>query len=575
MSNEKKTRFRKNIENTAILLMIILSVFLIVVSFFHVPRLENMARHYLVINRSMQRFFGFILLAGAWSLYKRSRAAWLMSVLVIAGNLAIHLIRFGFGYFQFWAIPVVLEIFILLVLIILHKDFFRKLNTHLVRRGVLFGSGIILLAIINSALRYRALSGIYGNHVLTFTDSIAEALQRMFQLNISAYTGHHFVFFERLFVIFNWCCVLIGLFLILSPIIHRHKPDVQDKEHVLSLLRKYGINPGCWLYLEDDKNYFFGKEVDGVAAYAVSNDTMVILGEPVCAPEDFATFLRELKTYCNINNYAMLFLSITDRFLDQFKNQDFGYVKCGEEPRFKLDEYVLTGKDAAKMRGAINHGRKSGVTVHEYIPKENRQPEIEAQIEEITKEWLTTKKSHEELIFTLGGPGLDDPNDKRYFYGVTEDGVMQGFIVFLPFMQKKGFYADVTRRRPDAPRGTMETIMYDAFQIMKEDQVEWVSMGLAPLAHLDKEDDKGNKTLAAFFTIIHDHFNSVYDFDNLSKAKQKYNPTLWEPAYFAYSPKILTPAMALAVIAVQSPTGISQYVTSFFQNLQKKETGDA
>lgn len=576
MTNEEKTtRFRKNIENSAILLMIILSIFLIAVSFFHVPRLENYASHYLVINRSMQRFFGIILLAGAWSLYKRSRAAWIMSILALSGNLAIHLLRFGFGHFQFLAIPVVLEILILFVLLFMYKDFFRKLNTHLLRKGILFGCGIILLAIINSALRYRTLSEIYGNHVLTFTDSIVEALQRMFQLSPHVYAGQRFIMLERMYVIFNWVCVIIGIFLILSPIIHKHKPDTKDKAHVLSLLRQYGINPGCWLYLEDDKNYFFGKKVDGVAAYAVSNDTMVILGEPVCAPENFTAFLKELKTYCNINNYAMLFLSITDRFLEQFKSLDFGYVKCGEEPRFNLDEYNLSGKDAAKIRAAINHGRKAGVTVCEYLPMEKRQPEIEAQIDEITKEWLTTKKSHEELIFTLGGPGLDNPNDKRYFYGVTEDGRMQGFIVFLPFMQKKGFYADVTRRRPDAPRGTMETIMYDAFQKMKEDQVQWVSMGLAPLAHLDKEDDKGNKPLAAFFSIIHDHFNGVYDFENLSRAKQKYNPTRWEPAYFAYSPRMLTPAMALAVIAVQSPTGISQYVTSFFQNLQKKEPGDA
>lgn len=37
----------------------------------------------------------------------------------------------------------------------------------------------------------------------------------------------------------------------------------------------------------------------------------------------------------------------------------------------------------------------------------------------------------------------------------------------------------------------MEVILYDAFQIMKDTGVEWGSMGLAPLAHLDNpENDK-------------------------------------------------------------------------------------
>lgn len=573
MTKEEKTRLRKHIENTAILLMIGLSVLLIGVSLFHSPHLEAYARHYLVLHRTMQRFFGILLLAGAWSLYKRSRAAWLLSLLCLSGNLILHLLRYRSSHIHFFAVPVVFELFVLAVLVVTHKDFFRKPNKHHVRRGILFGTGLILLVIVNSAVRYRAISEIYGSRSLGLAESAFTALQRMFQTSVPASPARHFATLEFVYVCFNWICVIIGLFLILSPFIHKPRPDAEDKKKVLGLLRKYGVNPGCWLYLEDDKTYFFGKEVEGVAAYAISNDTMVILGDPVCSPEDFPKFLVELKTYCNINNYAMMFLSITGQFLSHYKALDFGYVKCGEEPRFRLAEYTLSGKASAKMRAAVNHGRKAGLTVYEYHPLEKRDTHIEEEIEQITKEWLATKKSHEELIFTLGGPGLLDPNDKRYFYAVNEDGQMQGFIVFLPFMQKKGYYADVTRRRPDSPGGTMEVIMYEAFEKMKEEKVEWVSMGLAPLAHLDKEDDKGNKVLAAMFTIIHDHFNSVYDFENLSRAKQKYNPTVWEPAYFAYSPRLLTPAMALAVIAVQSPTGISQYVTSFFQNLQKKDPG--
>lgn len=574
MTIEQKTRFRKNIENFAILIMVILSVFLISVSLINIPHLEAYAKLYLVAHRAMQRFFGIILLVVAWSLYKRSRAAWAASILVLSGNLVLHLFRFQMNHVRLLAIPIVLEFMVLLVLIGTGKDFFRKLNTHRLRRGLVFGTGIILFVLINSALRYRDLAAIYGRQPVTFVDSILAAFQSMYQVNAAGLHHPDFVLLEHFFVCFNWCCVIVGIFLIFSPFIHKPLADAKDKEHVLSLLRRYGMNPCCWLYLEDDKLYYFGKEVDGVAAYAISNDTMVILGDPVCAPEDMTAFLTELKTFCNINNYAMIFLSITGQFLEQYKTLDFGYVKCGEEPRFKLDEYNLSGKNGAKIRAAVNHGKKAGLTVHEYHPLEKRQEEIETQIEEITKEWLTIKKSHEELIFTLGGPGLSDPNDKRYFYAVTEDGRMQGFIVYLPFMQKNAYYADVTRRRPDAPGGTMETIMYEAFQAMKEDHVQWVSMGLAPLAHLDKEDDKGNKVLASLFTMIHDHFNSVYDFENLSRAKQKYNPTVWEPAYFAYSPKLLTPAMAMAVIAVQSPTGLSQYVISFFQNLQKKETSE-
>lgn len=569
MLNEIQTRNRRFIENTAIFLMITLALLLISVSFFSPPGLNAYAQHYLVVDRTMQRFFGVLLLFCARSLYMRSRAAWSISLTALTGNFVLHILRFHSGHTHFLGIPVVFELFIIIVLLYNWRDFSRRPNRYRVRKGIFFGTGIIVLVLLNSALCYNSLADVYG-HPLTLPESVFASLKVMFGTEVLEYHAHIFVIMERIFTCFNWFCVVVGLLLILSPFIYKPKPNAKAKAHVLELLRRYGQNTGCWLYLEDDKSYYFGENVDGVAAYAISGRTMVILGDPVCAPENFVIFLTELKTYCNINNYNMVFLSISNRFLNFYKQLDFGYVKCGEEPFFKLAEYNLTGKDAAKIRAAVNHGRKAGITVMEYCPLKERDSRIEAQIQAITREWLTLKKSHEELIFTLGKVGLDDPNDKRYFYAVDESGEMQGFIVFLPFMQGKAFYADVTRRRAAAPRGTMENIMYDAMQIMKEDHIELVSMGLAPLAHLDKEDDRGNRALAALFTYVHDHFNSFYDFENLSRAKQKYNPTSWEPAYFAYSPKMLTPSMALAVIAVQSPTGFSQYLISFLQNLRSE-----
>ena len=66
------------------------------------------------------------------------------------------------------------------------------------------------------------------------------------------------------------------------------------------------------------------------------------------------------------------------------------------------------------------------------------------------------------LQFTMGTVGLENPMDKRYFYAVNADGKMVAFIVFVPFLGKNGYMADVTRHGKDAPGGVMETIIYDA-----------------------------------------------------------------------------------------------------------------
>lgn len=44
--------------------------------------------------------------------------------------------------------------------------------------------------------------------------------------------------------------------------------------------------------------------------------------------------------------------------------------QCGEEARFALADYEISGKKGAKMRMNINHATKAGVTVSEYRPLE-------------------------------------------------------------------------------------------------------------------------------------------------------------------------------------------------------------
>ena len=109
------------------------------------------------------------------------------------------------------------------------------------------------------------------------------------------------------------------------------------------------------------------------------------------------------------------------------------------------------------MRMNINHATKAGVTVHEYKVLEKRAPALEAEFDRITNEWLEGKKSGM-LQFTMGTVGLENPMDKRYFYAVNADGKMIAFIVFVPFLRKNGYMADVTKHGKDAPGGVMETI---------------------------------------------------------------------------------------------------------------------
>lgn len=142
--------------------------------------------------------------------------------------------------------------------------------------------------------------------------------------------------------------------------------------HARTLVNLYSQNPSAYLTLEDDKLLYFGQKVDGVIPYGVVGSTIVINGDPICADSDFPVLLAEFKEFCQRSAHNLFFISVTDHFLEEYKKQGFGWVKNGEEARFHLADYEISGKKGAKMRMNINHARKAGVVVHEYCPLKQR-----------------------------------------------------------------------------------------------------------------------------------------------------------------------------------------------------------
>lgn len=248
-------------------------------------------------------------------------------------------------------------------------------------------------------------------------------------------------------------------------------------------------------------------------------------------------------------------------FLSRYQELGMGFIKCGEEPRFRLENYTLAGSAASKVRLNINHATKEGIAVREYDPRQKKNSALEKEMMEISKEWFSMKKSGE-LVFTMGSIGLDHPMDRRYFYAEDPTGRIQAFIVFLPFAGRDGYVADVTRYRVGAVRGVLEKINYEAMMTFKTEGITWASLAAAPLARLEEETDVTAKLLR----FIYEKMNNVYGFKALYQAKQKYNPSCWEPNYYVFYPPVFTPAMAYSIVRIQNPLGIRDFIKSLIHN---------
>jgi phosphatidylglycerol lysyltransferase len=118
--------------------------------------------------------------------------------------------------------------------------------------------------------------------------------------------------------------------------------------------------------------------------------------------------------------------------------------------------------------------------------------------------------------------------------------------MFSPFDNKKGYFLDVMRRRPDSVPGVMEKTIIDAAMQIKLDGGRYISLGLAPLAEVRSDGKKAN-TLEKLFDFIFCYGNNYYDFQSLYKYKMKFNPTYWKPRYVAYQKGMLPMKVAYTI----------------------------
>jgi len=317
-----------------------------------------------------------------------------------------------------------------------------------------------------------------------------------------------------------------------------------------SWVQCYGTNSNSYVLLEGPKSYFTTPTVDGFLAYQLSAGAALIAGDPVCAPEQARRLIHDFKGAVKrpVGAYQ-----VSPSMLEAFRQEGFVDVQIGKEAIFDLDRFTLAGGKMELVRAACNKARRAGVVVSEHQPFAIGADAINDEMRDISGQWLKRKGNHE-LGFVLGSLGLERLCAKRYFIARSQNGTgrIEGFIVCEPIYGCSGYYLDVTRRRPDAVRGTMELLTTEILRLLHDEGYHMASMGLAPLALLDDPDLESHPVLARLMRFVYDRVNLNYDFKLLYRYKAKYHPHTWEPRYFCFNQRRLSLGMLYAVVQARN-----------------------
>ena len=349
----------------------------------------------------------------------------------------------------------------------------------------------------------------------------------------------------------GWAARFYLLVLVLRPVILRRRQEAPPAE-VERAVRDHGHRSLSALAAQQDKHHLSVASGRGLVAYAVRGPVAFAAGDPLCAEADSEAAARDWLAHCRKNGWTPCVYEAAEERRELYAHLGLRSLKMAEEAIVELPSFSLTGGARASLRSMVHKVRRQGLEVQRYDRRCAARPEVDAQLEEISREWLAERRLGE-MGFSLGRFSLDTLDEQHVFLALRGERVL-AFTSWRPYRGGRAALLDLMRRRSEAPSGTMDLLVSSALEALREAGLEEASLANAPLANVGEPKSGLEKGV----TLLFEHVNAFYGYRNLFQFKKKFAPR-WEGRYLVY-PRGELPQVAVALAHVHGAADLRRLV---------------
>lgn len=490
-------------------------------------------------SRLLAALAGFALLIMAQSLWRRKRAAWLMTLLLLFVSAVAHLLK-GLDWEE-----ATLAGALLLWLGMLRSRFTARSDRPSARQGLRVFVWAVLFTIV------------YGVSGFLFLDHHAQrafgpilALKEMLRLFVDMGepglmpTGRY----ARSFVesIYGVAVGTVGFALValLRPVVLRAPATVGERERARQIVHAQGRSSLARMCLFDDKAYWFSTG-GSVVAFTVIGRVCLSLGDPIGPRDDADAAILGFRDFCAERDWQPVFVSTFPDYLLTYQTAGFYALNIGSEAIVDVQSFTLSGSDGKNLRAAVNRQKREGFSTKVHNPPHSA--ELIKALRVVSDEWLE-ERGGKELRFSLGWFDESYLQSGPVMAVRAPDRTLCAFANIISEYQNPEGTIDMMRHGVKAPPGTMDALFVALFEWTKTQGYDSFNLGLCPLAGVgeDKEDPVAERAVHFFYQ----HMNRFYNFKGLRTYKEKFRPH-WEPRYLVYHGAASLPAVAFAVVRAE------------------------
>jgi phosphatidylglycerol lysyltransferase len=238
-------------------------------------------------------------------------------------------------------------------------------------------------------------------------------------------------------------------------------------------------------------------------------------------------FIKKHKSAC--------FYHIEKSVANHLYKKGYAITKMGVSHRIPLKTFTLTGKQKRTIRHLQNQALKNKLSVTELKPEAVPIESLKA----ISDKWLKSKPIKSHYMTFLLNPKISASNKMARWFIAKKHNAIVAFHCYTPIYHNNshvGYYCDINRSDPTATKGAHTLITVTATLTFKAEELEILSLGLAPFQNQLQKDPLENDPIThLIFKWIYQFGNTFYNFKGLAMHKNHYR-AYKEPIYLA-SPK--------------------------------------
>jgi phosphatidylglycerol lysyltransferase len=495
---------------------------------------------FLHLSRFVAMLIGFALVTLSINIYKRKKRAFQIALLLSILSIIFYLIK-GLDYEE-----AILSVILIIILLLSRKTFtvgssIPSLGWGFVSLGVAF-----MAALVYGAAGFWILDTREFGINFTMGESIKQTLaflSLMGDPEIVPRTHHARWFLDSLNVM-TAVAMAYALFAVFRPVVYRFRTLPLERKLAEEITAQYGRSSLDYFKYWPDKTYFFSESQLCYIAFRVGGGYAVVLGDPVGREVEIETTIQRFLEYCANNDWRVAFHQVSPDFLPIYQKLGFRKLKIGDEAIVDLPNFTLDGKEAKKLRHAINLLEKQGIRFHRYDPPIS--PEVMSMLKQVSDGWLQIP-GRRERTFTLGLFNHDYVRSTPVYAAVNATGKILAFMNIIPSFFKGEATIDLMRYLPDAPPGVMDYLFIKLFFAKKEEGFQRFSLGMAPMAGFQEHEEASAEERAVHYFM--QQLNFLFSYQGLLHYKAKF-ATIWEPRYTIYRHVLNLPRVARAISEV-------------------------